>query len=93
MSRRKKTFAEKHPDMDKVRVDFLNPQAAGCKEPPLVFFTQKTDKGKDQTLVFHLDIAIKTLKGILPRLREYKKMGNHAVTIIDDDFDRYTERL
>jgi len=73
MPRRKKTFAESHPDLDKLRVDFLNMGALGSKEPPMVFLTQYDAKGKEKTLVFHLDIAIKTFKGLTAKLRLYKK--------------------
>jgi hypothetical protein len=73
MPRRKKTFAETHPDLDKLRVDFLNMGALGSKEAPMVFLTQYDAKGKERTLVFHVDIAIKTFRELSKKLRLYKK--------------------
>jgi len=89
MPRRKKTFAERHPEVDKLRVDFLNPRVMGGKEGPMVFLTQKDAKGKDQTLIFHVDIAIKTFKGMLPLLRKFKK-AKREYFIAGDDIDRFT---
>ncbi len=88
MPRRKKTFTEKHPEVDKLRVDFLNPRVMGGKEGPMVFMTQKDAKGKDNTLIFHVDIAIKTLKGLLPLLRKFKK-AKREFFIAGDDIDRF----
>ena len=73
MPRRKKTFAERHPEVDKLRVDFLNLPLIGSQEQPLVFLTQKNGRGKDITLQFHLDIAIKTFGELTKKLRVYKR--------------------
>jgi hypothetical protein len=90
MSRRKKTFAETHPDLDKLRVDFLNMQPLGSKEPPMVFLTQYDAKGKEKTLVFHLDIAIKTFKGLTAKLRLYKKTKTMMAFNDSPEIDRFT---
>ena|SRR5208282_1182109 len=91
MPRRKKTFAQRHPEVDKLRVDFLNPRVMGGSEGPLVFLTQKDGKGKDQTLIFHVDIAIKTFKGVLPLLRKFKRAKTEYL-VLGDDIDRFTGR-
>ncbi len=89
MPRRKKTFAQRHPEVDKVRVDFMNPKVIGGTEGPLVFLTQKDAKGKDQTLIFHIDVAIKTFKGLLPLMRKFKQ-GKLVSAFAGDDIDRFT---
>ena len=91
MPRRKKTFAERHPEVDKLRVDFLNPSVAGGKEGPMVFMTQKNADGKDMTLIFHVDVALKTFKGLMPLLRKFKQKKLFAVYgTCGDDIDRFT---
>ncbi len=92
---RRKTHAEKFPDLDKLRVDFLNLPIIGSEEQPLVFLTQKTARGKDMTLQFHLDIAIKTFSQLTKKLREYKKASGLPSSFRGTvEYDRFTgERL
>jgi hypothetical protein len=93
MPRRRKTHAEKFPDLDKLRVDFLNLPLIGSEEDVLVFLTQKNARGKDLTLQFHLDIAIKTFSQLTKKLREYKRVralpSSFRGTI---EIDRFTGR-
>ncbi len=92
---RRKTRAEKFPDLDKLRVDFLNLPLIGSEEDVLVFLTQKNARGKDLTLQFHLDIAIKTFSQLTKKLREYKRVKMLPSSYhVSGEFDRYTgERL
>jgi hypothetical protein len=73
MSKRR-TFEQKHPDLNKLRVDFMNiALVTAGKEKPLVFLTQKNVRGKDLTLIFHLDTAIKTFTELNKKLRLYRR--------------------
>jgi hypothetical protein len=81
---KKLTFEQLHPDLDKVRVDFLNLPLIGAEGKPLVFLTQRRRtrrKKQEDTLVFTLDVAIKTFSGIARKLREYKRTNAGSNTI------------
>jgi hypothetical protein len=71
---KRKTFAEKHPDADCLQVDFLGLPVVGVEEQPLVFLTQWDARGKAKTLIFHLDIALKTFPQLTKKLREYNRL-------------------